>query len=162
AARRPSSLSEAPSRRGLFRPRHEHRRARAGALSCSASMMRFLPLWLRVTSCAASCAVLCACSGSGDGGGTGGSTGGSPPTPLDHATVCFEDEGALAIATGETRALGVVGEPAAPYRVGFSLVGEALGGWVDPPMVMADPTTGHAVVELHAPAQATTFHVRAS
>lgn len=81
--------------------------------------------------------------------------------PLDDATVRFEEKGTLALATGETRAIAVLGEPAAPWRVGFALIGEPRGGYLEPAVVTAD-AMGRAVVDLHAPDEATTFHVRAS
>ncbi|MFT3770911.1 MAG: hypothetical protein QM820_36290 [Minicystis sp.] len=105
------------------------------------------------------CGALAACSSS-ETAGTGGG-GGAEPVPPDHATIRFDDEGTLTLAPGEARELGVVGEPAAPYQVAFSLLGAPLDGWLDPPVTMAT-TAGHALVQLHAPSQATTFHVRAS
>ncbi|APR78332.1 Hypothetical protein A7982_03679 [Minicystis rosea] len=81
--------------------------------------------------------------------------------PPNHASVRFDETGTLALAPGSTHVLGVVGEPAAPYAIAFTLLGSPLDGWLDPPVTTAG-STGHAGVELHAPSQATTFHVRAS
>jgi hypothetical protein len=106
------------------------------------------------------CGALASCSTSNEAPLTGGA-GGQPPAPTDNATVRFDETGTLTLAPGEARQLGVVGAPAAPYRIAFSLLGAPLDGWVDPPEATADDT-GHAFVELHAPSHATTFHVRAS
>jgi len=100
-----------------------------------------------------------ACGAAGDGGTGGG--GGGPPVPTDHATVRFDEPGTLALSPGEAAALAVTGDPPAAYRIGFSLLGQPLDAWLDHPSVSADGA-GHAAVGLHAPAQATTFHVRAS
>src|SRR5512140_203787 len=103
-------------------------------------------------------AALLACSSSDRSGGTGG----GPPSPTDHATVRFDDPSTLALSPGEAVSLAVTGDPPAPYQVGFSLLGGPLDAWLNPPSVTADAVTGRAVVELHAPTKATTFHVRAS
>jgi hypothetical protein len=105
-------------------------------------------------------AALPACGASGEAG-TGGGGGGEPPIPTDHATVGFDDPGTLALSPGDVAKLSVTGDPPAAYRVGFSLLGQPLDAWLDHPTVTADGG-GHASCGLHAPAQATTFHVRAS
>lgn len=102
---------------------------------------------------------LSACS-AGEVNGTGGS-GGAAPTP-DLATIRFDEPGTLALAPGALKVLGVTGEPAAAYSVGFALLGDAIDGWLEPSAVVADASTGHALVTLHAPTSATTFRVRAS
>jgi hypothetical protein len=46
--------------------------------------------------------------------------------------------------------------------VSFTLVGQPFDAWLDETSTETDPSTGQASVHLHAPSQATTFHVRAS
>ena len=94
-------------------------------------------------------------------GGAGG-LGGGAPFPLGDATVSFDTPGTLTLTTGATEALGVTAQPASGFSIGFSLIGNTFDASLDQTTVTADPSTGHASVELHAPSMASTFHVRAS
>lgn len=89
-------------------------------------------------------------------------TGGSSPTPPSSATLRFESPKTLALATGAVEEVAVLGEPAAAYQIAFALLGEPLDAWLDHAAVAAEPGTGRARVELHAPSKATTFRIRAS
>src|SRR4051794_8676340 len=87
-----------------------------------------------------------------------------PPTPPETATLAFDDPGTLTLAWGEAQALYVTVKPPMQYRVGFSLLGNfdaAFDGALDDAIVFTGDD-GHGLVTLHAPAQSTTFSVRAS
>jgi hypothetical protein len=85
-----------------------------------------------------------------------------PDPPLGDATVRFDEPTTLTLAPGEAVTLDVIAAPPAAYSVRFALVGGIVDAWLESAEVEADPTTGRASVELHAPSQATTFSVRAS
>jgi hypothetical protein len=83
-----------------------------------------------------------------------------PPAP-SAALIRFEQEGTLTLAPGEARAIRVVTSPPTSYSVRFALIGDALDGWIESAAVTAD-ANGVAIMDLHAPGQPTTFHLRAS
>ncbi len=84
-----------------------------------------------------------------------------PPAP-SAALIRFEQEGTITLAPGESRAIQVVASPPTTYDVRFALVGDgALDGWIEVAAVTAD-ANGMATIQLHAPNQPTTFHLRAS
>lgn len=115
--------------------------------------------WLRLAGGVAACLGLVACAASAGGFGETGGQQAAPP--LNDATVRFDDPRTLLMTPGETQAIGVACDPPAPYEVGFSIVGDA-SAWLDQTKVTANAATGHALVQLHAPAYAAAFHVRAS
>lgn len=85
-----------------------------------------------------------------------------PPATSDRSTLRFEDPRTLTLAPGDVEQIVVLGSPAAGYQISFALLGEPLDAWLDHAAVAAEPDSGRAYVELHAPSQPTTFHLRAS
>lgn len=73
----------------------------------------------------------------------------------------FEQEDTITLAPGEAREVHVFASPRASYNVRFALIGDALDGWIESAAVKSDEH-GMATMELHAPNQPTTFHLRAS
>lgn len=112
----------------------------------------------------AAAALSCACSGAAEDsmGGAGGGSGTTSTMPPMPGEVRFDEPGTLTLKPGQEVMLGVSAKPAAPFGIAFALLGSPLDAWLDPPEVLADAATGHASVTLHAPSQATTFHVRAA
>ena len=88
--------------------------------------------------------------------------GGSIPSPPASATLRFGIPTTLTLSPGASEMVDVLGDPPAAYQIGFVLLGEPLDAWLDHAAAAAEPTTGRAVVELHAPSHATTFKLRAS
>ncbi|WP_437818970.1 hypothetical protein [Sorangium sp. So ce1078] len=84
-----------------------------------------------------------------------------PPEVPRPVTLAFEEQGTLQLAPGELRTLWVTSEPAAPYEVSFTLLGEAAGAWVDRTTAIADEN-GRASVQLHASNLGSTFRLRAT
>ncbi|MGK4005558.1 hypothetical protein WMF31_23230 [Sorangium sp. So ce1036] len=72
----------------------------------------------------------------------------------------FEEEGTLQLEPGEVHRVWVIGHPPAPYKVSFSLLGDAGGAWLDRTTATADDE-GRAWVELHA-SNLSTFRLRAA
>ena len=87
--------------------------------------------------------------------------GSTAPERPAAALIHFEQEDTVTLAPGETREVHVVAEPRASYDVRFALIGDALDGWIESAAVKTDEN-GRATMELHAPNQPTTFHLRAS
>jgi hypothetical protein len=83
------------------------------------------------------------------------------PTPPSAALIRFAHEGTITLAPGELRQVQIVASPATRYDVRFSLIGDALDGWIERAAVQTD-ADGTATVALHAPNRPTTFHLRAS
>jgi hypothetical protein len=83
-----------------------------------------------------------------------------PPAPA-AALIHFEQEGTITLEPGKSRSISVVASPPTTYDVRFALIGDALDGWIESAAVKAD-ASGVATIELHAPNQPTTFHLRAS
>lgn len=77
------------------------------------------------------------------------------------ALIHFEREDTITLAPGETREVRVFASPKASYEVRFALIGDALDGWLESAAAKTDEN-GMATMELHAPDQPTTFHLRAS
>lgn len=83
------------------------------------------------------------------------------PPPPSAALIRFEQEGTIPLAPGELRRVHAFATPPTRYDVRFSLIGDALDGWIESAAVKADDD-GMATMALHAPNQPTTFHLRAS
>ncbi len=83
------------------------------------------------------------------------------PPPPSAALIRFEQEGTITLAPGELRRVHVFASPPTRYDVRFSLIGDALDGWIESAAVKANQD-GMATIALHAPNQPTTFHLRAS
>ena len=84
----------------------------------------------------------------------------APPAPA-AALIHFEQEGTITLAPGKSRSIRVVASPPTTYDVRFALIGDALDGWIESAAVKAD-ASGIATIDLHAPDQPTTFHLRAT
>jgi hypothetical protein len=82
-----------------------------------------------------------------------------PPAPAS-ALLHFEQEGTITLAPGKSRSIRVIASPPTTYDVRFALIGDVVDGWIESSAVKAD-ANGVATIELHAPDQPTTFHLRA-
>jgi hypothetical protein len=88
-------------------------------------------------------------------------TGTGPTNDPKQASIRFEEDGTLALAPGAAEEIRVAASPPAPYSVRFTILGDAIDGWLDAADVEAG-ADGRASARLHAPTEPTTFRVRAA